>query len=93
MNGLCKQLLLPADCKANAILSKMATFVLALRVTQRLEIAWNHVSQDPQNREENKLATFIVISKGFCDFDVTLLTNLEVSTQRFLLVGPEQCYS
>lgn len=51
------------------------------------------MSQDPQNREENKLATFIVISKGFCDFDVTLLSNLEVSTQRFLLVGPEQCCS
>lgn len=53
----------------------MATFVLALRVTERLEIAWKHVSQDPQNREENKHATFTVISKGFCDFDAIHLTN------------------
>lgn len=36
MNGLCKQLLVPTDCKKNAILSKMATFVLALRVPERL---------------------------------------------------------
>lgn len=53
---------------------KMAIFVLALRVTERLEKARKHASQDPQNREENQHATFIVISKGFCDFDVTLLT-------------------
>lgn len=81
--------MLPTDSKKNVILSKMATFVLALRVTKRLEVAWKHVSQDPRNREENKHATFTVISKGFCDFDVTLLTNLEVSTQRFLLIGTE----
>lgn len=90
MNGLCKQLLLPEDCKKNAILSKMATFVLAIRVTERLEIAQKHVSWDPQNGEENEHATSIVISKGFCDFDITLLTNLEVLTQGFL-VGIEQC--
>lgn len=67
--------MLPTDSKESVILSKMATFVLALRVIERLEIAWKHVSQDPQNREENKHATFSVLSKGFCDFDVTLLTN------------------
>lgn len=63
MNNLCKcndlwKLLLPTDCKKNAILSKMDTFVLALRVPERLEIAWKHASQDPLNREENKHAIF-----------------------------------
>lgn len=44
MTGLCKQLLVATDCRKNTILSKKAKFVLALRVTERLEIAWKHAS-------------------------------------------------
>lgn len=44
MTGLCKQLLVPADCRKNTILSKNIRFVSALRVTERLEIAWKQES-------------------------------------------------